>query len=60
MKLIRAMRDIHVPHNPEKPDVNSFRAVQKGIVALIPDNFKLPKDAYTDLGKVQLKKEKDD
>lgn len=63
MKIIRAMRDLHVPHNPEKPEANSFRAVQKGLVALVPDNFNLPKNYYVDLGKVNLnkpKKKKDD
>lgn len=57
VRLIRAERDIHVPLDPEMKG-SSFRPVQKGLLALIPEGFNLPKDAYIDLGKVELKKKK--
>lgn len=62
MKVIRASRGIFVPINPEKPDINSVRLLQTGLIALIPDDFSLPKDSYVDLGKFNTqakKKEKD-
>lgn len=58
VRLIRAKRNIHVPHNPEHPEGNSFKAVQSGLLALVPKNFKLPHDAYEDLGMVGEKKKK--
>ena len=58
LKVIRAMRDIHVPQNPEKPETSLFKSVQRGMVALVPTNFRLPSDHYIDLGEVKTKKEK--
>lgn len=58
IRLIRAKRNIFVPHDPENPDKNSMRLVQTGLIALVPNNFELPKDYYLDLGKVQVKKDK--
>lgn len=62
VKLIRALRDIHVPHNPEQPQGNSLKAVQGGLLTLIPKDYKLPQDAYLDLGdlKSRIKKPKED
>lgn len=54
MKIIRATRDIHVPHNPENPDTNSFKAVQRGLLALVPEDFNLPSDSFIDLGNVLI------
>lgn len=64
MRIIRAVRDLHIPNDPENPNVNSFRAIQRGIVALVPDNFQLPDGTYQDLGnfkpeKIRLGKKKD-
>lgn len=59
VRVIRAERDIHVPLDPEMKG-SAFRPVKKGILALIPEGFNLPKDAYTDLGKVEFKKKKRD
>lgn len=56
MKIIRAERGIYVPHNPEKPDKNSMRLVQNGLLAIVPDEFELPEDSYIDMGKVHLHK----
>lgn len=56
MRVIRAERNIFVPQNPEQPDKNSMRLVSTGLVALIPECFELPKDAFKDLGKVKIKK----
>lgn len=58
IKLIRAMRDIHVPHNPEKPTGNSLKAVQRGLLTLIPKDYKLPQDSYEDLGVLKPKNKK--
>lgn len=58
MKVIRAERGVFVPHNPENPDNNSMRLVGKGLLALIPDNFQLPKGSYQDLGKLKLEDQK--
>lgn len=58
MKIIRATRDIHVPHNPENPLPNSFKAVQSGLIALVPDDFNLPEDAFIDLGNFLIGDEK--
>ena len=55
MKIIRAQRGIYVPHNPENPNYDSMRLVAKDILAIVPDGFELPKDAYIDLGKVHLR-----
>lgn len=60
MKIIRAERGIYVPHDPENPDNNSMRAVHAGLIALVPDNFSLPKDYFQDLGRVEVKRLKKD
>lgn len=56
MKIIRAERGVYVPHDPEKPNNNEMRLLQKGLVALVPSNYALPQDSYKDLGKVDLNK----
>lgn len=56
MKVIRASRGIYVPHDPEKPDSNSMRLVQSGLLAIIPDDFHLPDDSYKELGELEIKK----
>lgn len=58
MKVIRAKRGIHVPHNPESPDRNSMRLVQTGLIAIVPEDYPLPKDSYQDLGKLKLENKK--
>lgn len=57
VKVIRAERAIHVPIDPEKPD-SLYRPVQKGLLALVPEGFNLPKESYIDLGRVEFKKKK--
>ena len=37
-----------------------MRLLSKGVIGIIPDDFQLPKDSYEDLGKLKLKKEKED
>lgn len=61
MRVIRAERGIYVPQNPESPDKLSVRLVETNIIALVPDDYHLPEDSYTDLGKLKIdkKKEKD-
>lgn len=56
MKVIRADRGIYVPHDPEKPDNNQMRLLQKGLVALVPESYVLPEGSYKDLGKLDLNK----
>lgn len=58
MKVIRALRDIFVPHDPEKPDTNAMKVVRKGLLTLIPDDFKLPEDAFEDVGRFDVNKKK--
>ena len=60
MKVIRADRGIYVPHDPEKPDHNQMRLLQKGLIALVPDNYVLPEGSYKDLGKLKLDKSNKD
>lgn len=60
MKVIRAKRNITIPINPEKPYNNAVRLVPAGLIAIVPSNFKLPKDSYVDVCKVKIKEEKED
>lgn len=60
MKLIKAVRGVYIPHDPEKPVNSEMRLLSKGVIGIIPDDFQLPKDSYEDLGKLKLKKEKED
>lgn len=56
MKLIRALRGIHVPSNPENPDKNTMRLVHAGLIAIIPDSFVLPEGSYQELQDLTIKK----
>lgn len=60
MLVIRAKGNIYVPQNPEKPDTSTMRLVQSGLVALVPDNFKIQKEKHQVLSKVKLSKDKDE
>lgn len=60
MKVIRAKRGIHIPRNPENPDMNAMQLVQTGLLALIPDDFQLPEDAFAEVGKFTVRKNKDE
>ena len=59
MKVIRAKGHIYVPTNPEKPDTSTMRLVQTGLIALVPDDFQLPKDKFEEVGKVKVNKVKE-
>lgn len=56
MKVIRAERLIHVPVDPENPDKSIMRPVHAGLVALVPDNYKLPEGSARELGSFKEKK----
>lgn len=56
MRVIRAMRGIHVPENPENPQGSNFRAVPQGLLCLVPDGYQLPADSYQELVKLDLEK----
>ena len=58
MRVIKAERGIYIPADPSHPANGAMRLVQTGIMALIPDDFELPKDAYIDLGKLDIRKDK--
>lgn len=60
MKVIRAKRNIFVPHNPEMPDTNSMRLVQTGLIAIVSDDFQLPEGSHKIIGTVVKIKEKKD
>ena len=60
MMVIRAKGNIYVPQNPEKPDTSTMRLVQAGLVALVPDDYKIPKEKYDLVGKVTVPKKKKD
>lgn len=56
LKVIRAKEGIPVPSNPENKDsVSTF--VQKGMVALVPGNYKLDAEKYELIQKVKVKKD---
>lgn len=40
MKVIRALKNIHVPSNPEEKG-SKYIEVRKGLIALVPDNFNI-------------------
>lgn len=57
VNLIRAKTGIHVPANPEdESSVTKF--VQSGLLTIVPENFKLPKESFDIIQRVDLKKEK--
>lgn len=60
MRVIRAERNLFVPQNPEKPDKNSMRLVPTGLVALVPDEYKMPEGSFKEIGKVKFSKSKKD
>ena len=60
MRVIRAERNLFVPHNPEKPDKNSMRLVPTGLVALVPDEYEMPEGSFKEVGRVKVSKSKKD
>lgn len=58
MLVIRAKGNIYVPQNPEKPDTSTMRLVQSGLIALVPEDFKIQKEKHELVAKVKVKKEK--
>lgn len=60
MKLIKAVRGVYIPHDPEKPVSSEMRLLSAGVIGIIPDDFELPKDSYKYLGKLHIKKDKED
>lgn len=58
MKVIRALRPVFVPANPEKSDGSMMTPVKAGVVALIPSDFKLPSDSYNLVHEFEIKKDK--
>lgn len=57
MKIIRANRGLYIPVDPENKE-SVVRLVNPGLIALIPDDFQLPKGSYKELAKVNVKKDK--
>ena len=56
IKVIRAKEGIPVPSNPENKDsVSTF--VQKGMLALVPANYKLDAEKYELVQRVKIKKD---
>ena len=56
IKIIRAKEGIAIPSNPENKDsVSTF--VQKGMIALVPSDYKIDKEKYDLVQKFKLKKE---
>lgn len=56
MRLIRAVRRVYVPCDPEKPLENQlFRSVEAGLLALVHDDVDLPEDFIEELGKLDVK-----
>lgn len=62
MRIIRAKRGIFIPCDPEKPDKNMMRLVQTGLIAIVPDDYALPEDSYSEAYQLvqPKKKSKDD
>ena len=57
MRVIRALRDIHVPQNPEYKE-GVYRSVQRGLLTLVHDDYLLPKDSYQEIVNLELVEEK--
>lgn len=49
MKIVKALRGLYIPSNPETPDMRSLRLIPRGTLAVIPDDFKLPEGSYEDV-----------
>lgn len=49
LKVIRAIRGIHVPMCPDNPSSLSYMPVQRGMLAIVPMGFVLPEDSYIDI-----------
>lgn len=57
VRVIRANRTLYVPNNPEsKDEFKTVRLVQTGLIALVHNDYKLPADSFTELGKINLDK----
>lgn len=57
LKLIRTKQVLHLPLDPEDK-TSRTAAVQKGLVALVPDDFKLSEESYDLIQKVSSVKKK--
>lgn len=57
LRLVRAKTGIHVPVDPEDSKSRTV-LVQRGLVTLVPTDFKLPEETYELIQKVSTVKKK--